>query len=134
MVIQVSLSQLGVTFLECQHHKQALVAFKGALKIRRRCLGPYHSKVAKSLNNIGCTHFELGEVDAARAAFREALSVQRTLNKETPSEKIVLSIAATQCNLSSVALTENKFDEAARSLEAALLVRIAQSFRVMGIL
>ena len=131
--VAVSLAQLGVAQLECKQYRLALIAFREALEIRREFLGRKHPKVGKILNNVGCALYELDELDGARLAFEEALEIQReSLRSSTVSDEevetrsnsnqILLSIAATLCNIGSIKVRWYNFDEATIVLEEALLV------------
>jgi len=132
--VAVSLAQLGVAHLECQQHREALIVFREALQIRRGFLGPKHPKVGKILNNIGCALYELDELDGARIAFEEALEIQRENLRACPaldeeehgaqSNQALLSIASTLCNLGSIKLRWDHFEEASIVLEEALLVSL----------
>jgi Tfp pilus assembly protein PilF len=134
--VAVSLAQLGVARLECRQYKDALVAFREALQIRRNFLGPKHPKVGKILNNIGCALYEMGELDGARLAFEEALEIQRDTLRNSPStqdtdirnntNQMLLSIAATLCNLGSIQFRSGMYEEAGLALEEALLVSLCQ--------
>jgi len=129
--VAVSLAQLGVAQLECQAYKEALVAFREALRIRREFLGNKHPKVGKILNNVGCALFELCELEGSKMAFEEALEIQRDTLKNAPnnanagsaSNHALLSIASTLCNLGSIQLRRQEFEEAAIALEEALLIQ-----------
>jgi len=133
--VAVSLAQLGVTHLELQQYRDALVAFRGALHIRRDTLGSKHPKVGKILNNIGCALFELEEFRGATLAFEEALEIQRETLHQTPAfsseqedgskvtYQIMLSIASTLCNIGSIKLRKELYDEASVAMEEALLIQ-----------
>jgi len=128
----VSLAQLGIAHLEDKQFREALIAFRDALEIRRSVFGSKHPKVAKIWNNIGCALFELQELKGAHLAFEEALDIQRGMMKKSsvlgsasmigPPNQVLLSIASTLCNLGSIKLRWGEFDEAAVALEEALLV------------
>jgi tetratricopeptide (TPR) repeat protein len=104
------------------------------LTIRKNALGPKHPKVGKLLNNIGCTLYELEELEGARLTFQEALEIQRdslrkgtaeiTVDSKTSSNQLLLSIAATLCNLGSIQVRRSMFAEATLAFEEALLVNI----------
>ncbi len=137
--VAVSLAQLGIAHLECGQHRKALVAFREALQIRRMLLGPKHPKVARLLNNTGCALFELNEMRGAMLAFEETLDIQRSMMKSpdgafgddgsgSPStssaaEQLLLSTAATLCNIGSIRLRLGDADGAIVALEEALLVQ-----------
>lgn len=135
MDVAVSLAQLGVAHLECHNYRDALLAFRDALTIRRQVLGMKHPKVGKILNNIGCTLYELDELEGARLAFEEALDIQReslrgSTIREDPAEskssfnQLLLSVAATLCNIASIKVRWSRYDEASLALEEALLVSV----------
>ena len=143
--VAVLLAQLGVAQLECKRYRNALVAFRDALSIRRECLGPRHPKVGKILNNVGCALYELDELEGARLAFEEALEIQRESLRSSPvnddatetkssSNQILLSIAATLCNIGSIKVRWSKFEEASVALEEALLVSDPYCMEVLWIL
>ena len=142
MDVAVSLAQLGVAHLECRNYRDALVAFREALTIRRQVLGMKHPKVGKILNNVGCALYELQELEGARLAFEEALDIQREslrsftsqsdiADSKSISNQILLSIAATLCNIASINVRWSKFEEASIALEEALLVSIYNSDECM---
>ena len=121
-----SLAQLGVAQLEAKQHREALVTFRGALNTRRTVFGMKHPKVGKVLNNIGCALYELKELHGANLAFQEALEIQRDTLKSTnvdQTNQVMLSIASTLCNIGSIKLEEENFEEAAVALEEALLIQ-----------
>ena len=131
--VAVSLAQLGVAHLECQRYRDALMAFREALTIRREVLGPKHPKVGKILNNIGCALYELEDLEGAHLAFQEALDIQRQSLRRAPvhdnivmtkstSNQILLSVAATLCNIGSIHVRWSRLEEATLALEEALLV------------
>lgn len=130
--VAVSLAQLGVAHLENQQHREALIVFREALQIRRGFLGPKHPKVGKILNNIGCALYELEELEGAKIAFEEALEIQRESLRScnaadeeehgAQSNQALLSIASTLCNLGSIQLRWEQYEEASVVLEEALLV------------
>jgi Tetratricopeptide repeat len=130
--VAVSLAQLGVAYLECRNYREALTAFREALAIRKNALGPKHPKVGKLLNNIGCTLYELEEFEGARLTFQEALDIQRESlrqgtidligDSKSSSNQLLLSIAATLCNLGSIQVRWSKFAQATLAFEEALLV------------
>jgi tetratricopeptide (TPR) repeat protein len=125
--VAASLAQLGVAYLESDMHKRAISVFREALKIRRKTLGVDHLKVAKILNNIGCALYELRELKVAKVAFEEALAIQkkrlRDIHHDDEPNYVVLSIAATLCNLSSIKQYYEMYDEARADLEEALLIQ-----------
>jgi tetratricopeptide (TPR) repeat protein len=82
------------------------------------------------LNNIGCSLFELDELQVAKVAFQEALDIQRSLLRKdhredgTPiSQQTMLSIASTQSNIASIKLYSGQYEEACVDLEEALLIQ-----------
>ena len=132
--IAVSLSQLGIALLELDEHKKALFAFREVFTIRRKRLGSNHPKVAKVLNNIGCCLFELKELKGALMAYEEALDIQKNTMRNqnvvyteergfSSPDKLLLSIAATLCNIGSVKLRQMDFDGSILALEEALLLQ-----------
>lgn len=136
--VAVSLAQLGIAHLECGQHRKALIAFREALQIRRNLLGPKHPKVARLLNNTGCALFELNEMRGAMLAFEETLDIQRSMMKlpdaafgdegsggasSSAAEQLLLSTAATLCNIGSIRLRLGDADGALVALEEALLVQ-----------
>ena len=136
--VAVSLAQLGIAHLECGQHRKALIAFREALQIRRNLLGPKHPKVARLLNNTGCALFELNEMRGAMLAFQETLDIQRSMMKSpdaafgdegsggsssSAAEQLLLSTAATLCNIGSIRLRLGDADGAIVALEEALLVQ-----------
>ena len=137
--VAVSLAQLGIAHLECGQHRKALIAFREALQIRRKLLGPKHPKVARLLNNTGCALFELNEMRGAMLAFEETLDIQRSMMKlpdaafgddegsggpsSSAAEQLLLSTAATLCNIGSIRLRLDDADGAIVALEEALLVQ-----------
>ena len=136
--VAVSLAQLGIAHLECGQHRKALIAFREALQIRRSLLGPKHPKVARLLNNTGCALFELDEMRGAMLAFEETLDIQRSMMKlpdaafgdegsggasSSAAEQLLLSTAATLCNIGSIRLRLGDADGALVALEEALLVQ-----------
>ena len=136
--VAVSLAQLGIAHLECGQHRKALIAFRESLQIRRNLLGPKHPKVARLLNNTGCALFELNEMRGAMLAFEETLDIQRSMMKlpdaafgdegsggasSSAAEQLLLSTAATLCNIGSIRLRLGDADGALVALEEALLVQ-----------
>ena len=136
--VAVSLAQLGIAHLECGQHRKALIAFREALQIRRTLLGPKHPKVARLLNNTGCALFELDEMRGAMLAFEETLDIQRSMMKlpdaafgdegsggpsSSAAEQLLLSTAATLCNIGSIRLRLGDADGALVALEEALIVQ-----------
>lgn len=123
--VAVSLSQLGIAHMESGDFPPSLRAFRNALKIREDTLGPNHPKVAKLHNNIGCVLFEIKDLKSAEESFGRALNIQRQMLNSNPpnAEQVLLSIASTQCNLGSIKLILERFDEAIITLEEAMLVQ-----------
>jgi len=133
--LAVSLAQLGIAHLELDEHRLAIKAFRYALSIRIKTLGRVHLKVARLLNNIGCSLFELGQLKEANVIFEEALDVQQKLLRHSSPEKdigkdsshtvnqLLLSVAATQCNIGSIKLRWKLYKDAIIYLEEALLIQ-----------
>lgn len=132
--VAISLAQLGIAQLESNEHREALIAFRKALSIRHKHLGPKHPKIAKILNNMGCSLFELNELRGAMLAFEETLDIQRDMMKTKPesivdesgpasAEQLLLSVAATLCNIGSIKLRLGYEEEAIVALEEALLIQ-----------
>lgn len=141
--VAVSLAQLGVAHLEAEDYENALVAFREALHIRRNMLGPKHIKCSKILNNIGCALYASDNLEESRSAFEEALDIYRYKLRKTSSlidnddphqdsprrrnqarpKALLLSMASTLCNISSIELRYGQLDDAEVALEEALLVR-----------
>lgn len=58
-------------------------------------------QIAKIHNNIGCAHFEIGEIHEAREAFECTFDLQNEINgdqKNTPAQA-KLAMSSTICNL-----------------------------------
>jgi tetratricopeptide (TPR) repeat protein len=130
--LSVSLAQLGIAHLELQNYREAVEAFGSALNIRRRHLSPSDLHIARLLNNIGCAEFELNNYGSALKAFEEAIDIQRTNMRSTiPGMKgqsndlnrVLLSIAAAQCNIGSIKLRCRLYDQSLLALEEALLIQ-----------
>lgn len=132
--VAVSLAQLGVAHLESHNFNKALAAFRDALHIRRNFLGPRHPKCSKILNNIGCALYSLNDFGASKHAFDEALDIQRVALRNIPltestestqlqSNALLLSMASTLCNIGSIKVRRNEFEEAILDLEEALLIQ-----------
>ena len=131
--LAVSFSQLGIAYLEINEYKPALRAFRAALGIRRKSLDRADPKIARLLNNIGCTLFELGQLVDAEVAFEEALAIQRSImrhpgclgrgRKTNNVNHVLLTIAATLCNLGSIQLSWKMHEKAIVALDEALLIQ-----------
>lgn len=125
--LAVSLSQLGVAYLDLRQYEQALDCFRRALKIREDYFGSHHVKVAKILNNMGCVFFEMNELSDAQSAFKEALEIQRFLLSTTENSSnantILLSIASTQSNIGSIQLKRKEFGDAIAAYDEALVLQ-----------
>jgi len=133
--LAVSFSQLGIAYLEIDEHRPALRAFRAALGIRRKSLDRADPKIARLLNNIGCSLFELGQLIDAKVAFEEALAIQRCImrhnsprcfdkgSKPNNVNHVLLTIAATLCNLGSIQLRWKMHEKAIVVLEEALLIQ-----------
>jgi len=133
--LAVSFSQLAIAYLEIDEHRPALRAFRAALGIRRKSLDRADPKISRLLNNIGCTLFELGQLIDAKVAFEEALTIQRSImrdnsprclsdgRKENNINHVLLTIAATLCNLGSIQLSWRMHEKAMVAFEEALLIQ-----------
>jgi tetratricopeptide (TPR) repeat protein len=140
--VAVSYAQLGIAHMERREYKYALMAFNQALSIRRKTLNYRDSKIVRLLNNIGCCLFELGKLNEAKKSFEETLQIQRmNMKNETHNEQRtnvmstpihvnasnashnILCIASTLCNLGSIKVREEEYDDAALYLEEALLLQ-----------
>jgi len=58
-------------------YTEAVPLAERALAIRRRLLGPDHSEVATSLNNLAALYYAMGAYDKAEPLYRQALEIKR---------------------------------------------------------
>lgn len=133
--LAASLAQLGVVLLEINQYKVALHAFYQSLSIRRKALNRSDPRVARLLNNIGCCLHEIGQLEGAILAFDEALDIQREVMRTmTPGKvcerngrnnvnNLLLTIAATLCNIGSLKLRCKLYDDSLIMLEEALIIQ-----------
>ena len=77
--------------------------------------------MAKTLNNIGCVHYECGDMHSTRKTLNEALKIQEEiLGSDDPnSEPGLLSMASTMCNVGCACLERKKHDDAIVMFEEA---------------
>jgi tetratricopeptide (TPR) repeat protein len=121
-------------------HDDALKVFQRALKLRQDELDDMfigddvdesNLKVAKVLNNIGCVHFEKGELEQASIAFDSAIAKQRSvfrnwytfvcgIDMKSPG---VLTMASTMCNKGYVIVEQAKYIEAIQIFEESLKIQ-----------
>jgi CHAT domain-containing protein/tetratricopeptide (TPR) repeat protein len=71
---------LGDAYLELNDPGRALAQYQAAeSRLRERESRSYRSKLAQALTGIGAARFGLGDLQGARAAYREALAIRQTL-------------------------------------------------------
>ncbi|EJK49098.1 hypothetical protein THAOC_32058 [Thalassiosira oceanica] len=140
----------GVACLELRRYPLALASFKEALRIRATELSgtsgkeveyngaslPAHPLVVRLLNNIGCSLFELDELESAKETFVATLQMQRELKLTDPlrynssfevdpkdAHQRLLGVALTLGNLGTIYLRLNELDLSLANYEEAVLTR-----------
>ncbi|OIW23392.1 TPR-like protein [Coniochaeta ligniaria NRRL 30616] len=98
----------GLIDLDLTQGAQALEPFKRALEIRKARLGPEDPFIAYSLNNIALAYTEMGELDLAYAAHKEAIGLRLKANSDR--------IGNSYSNMSSLLLRMGRPDEAEEML------------------
>lgn len=75
------LSNMGITYFNCEEYRAALSCHEQALAINRRLLSPdgRHAVVAQSLDNAASCHNKLGAFRRAFELQREALQIRLAL-------------------------------------------------------
>ena len=143
------LSMQGVALLETKQYPLALASFKEALRVRaieqsgtggkeieyNGASLPAHPQVVRLLNNIGCSLFELNELESSKETFLAALQMQRELKSTDPlhynsfevdpkdAHQRLLGVALTLANLGTIHLRLNELDLSLANYEEAVLVR-----------
>mmetsp|Transcript_4337 Transcript_4337/g.9634 ORF Transcript_4337/g.9634 Transcript_4337/m.9634 type:complete len:620 (+) Transcript_4337:3-1862(+) len=140
----------GVACLELRRYPLALASFKEALRIRATELSgtsgkeveyngaslPAHPLVVRLLNNIGCSLFELDELESAKETFVATLQMQRELKLTDPlrynssfevdpkdAHQRLLGVALTLGNLGTIYLRLNELDLSLANYEEAVLLQ-----------
>ncbi|KID91916.1 tpr repeat-containing protein [Metarhizium guizhouense ARSEF 977] len=98
----------GLIDLDLAQPAQALEPFTRALEIRKANLGSDDPFIAYSLNNVALAYTELGELDLALAAHREAIRLRLKANSNR--------IGNSYSNISSLLLRMGRPEEAEQSL------------------
>jgi len=125
-----SLVELGIILLSKREFSDAQDVFNEALELRERERAKskhdedenlIDNKVAKVLNNLGCVHYEYGDLNEAIVTFEEALEIQRDVigDGDPGTEPGCLAMASTMCNIGYVYLEGRKFEEAIVIMEEA---------------
>jgi tetratricopeptide (TPR) repeat protein len=96
-------------------YPSAVLFTKRALDIDERTLGPDHSDVATSLNNLALLYQDQGKYDEALPLYQRALDIkERTLGPDHPS------VATSLNNLALLYKDQGKYDEALPLYQRAL--------------
>lgn len=98
----------GLIDLDMAQPAKALKPFQRALEIRKTILGPEDPFIAYSLNNVGLSYSEMGELDLAFAAHQEAIRLRLKANSDR--------IGNSYSNMSSLLLRMGRPDEAEEML------------------
>ena len=123
IVIQVSLSKVGLAYFALEQLDNALEALEKALNIRKKILQHGSLEIAKLLNNIASIHYQKGDTRSALKKFNEALEIMKIF-MEGPirRESIVYDTSIILTNIGKIHLERKKYDLAYRMLEEALMV------------
>lgn len=74
--LSLFLHQIGlILYGEGQQDVFALMYFREALRLEMLTLGPHHTRLAQTLNNVGQSYQKLGLLDEAMEAYDEALAM-----------------------------------------------------------
>lgn len=98
----------GLIDMDLAQPSKALETFQVALEVRKSMLGSEDPFVAYSLNNIALAYTEMGELELALAAHKEAIRLRLQVNSDR--------IGNSYSNLSSLLLRLNRPDEAEQML------------------
>ena len=108
----------------CLNHSEfraALVYGKWLLKIQMKQLGPEHVDVARSYNNLGSLHSDLGDTDEAKDCYKRALEIR--LKKLGPEH---VDVASCYNNLGILHKALGDTDEAKDCYKRALEIQMKQ--------
>jgi len=119
-----SLAERAAALAALDRRNEALEMLAEAMDARTAAYGFDHPYVAKIFNDIGCVHFVGGDLDAARAAFENALDLQRSFSAQSPKcAPALLDIATSLGNLAVVYVAREEFRSAAVVLQDALVIQ-----------
>tara|TARA_Y100001968_G_scaffold309496_1_gene329335 strand:- start:19 stop:2235 length:2217 start_codon:yes stop_codon:yes gene_type:complete len=79
---------IGTTYLDSQQLEKALLFFKSALKIAKN--NNDKRGLADSLYNIGCYHFQIGDIEIASSNLKEALDIYTQLDDKNGIGKVFI--------------------------------------------
>ena len=133
------LSSSGISHRRLGHPAQAEAAYREALEIQRRLLGPQHPEVGTLLNNLGTVMNVTNRYAEAESIHREALSVrERALGAEHPYvANSLLNLAVSVEGRGNPTAALPLYQRAATIVRGALgadHVRLAQVLRNWGVL
>jgi len=130
---QDSLVELGIALLSQEEYEESIEVFQEALAMREKEAaglqpderGKVKLHIAKILNNIGCANFEFGELDDAKEAFEEVLTIQQDCFDagDFSSMPGYLATSSTICNLGCVYLEKADWEKAIFQLEEGLKIQ-----------
>jgi len=131
--VSESLVELGILQLSKNIYDEALDTLEEALEIQDRkeynTVAKDRSRAAlqkaKILNNIGCVHFESGNVEGAMEAYEKSLFIQRDIFKIGNLSGIpgFLALSTTICNLGYVYMDKLDWELAVFQFEDALQIQ-----------
>ena len=76
---------IGAVYFAQGNHDNALTAWKEALQIQVKALGPEHLEVAKTQDSIAIVYHKMGELDKALQMSRNSLKIfEKVLGPELP--------------------------------------------------
>eukprot|EP00934_Nitzschia_sp_Nitz4_P001517 Nitzschia sp. Nitz4//scaffold149_size55946//37788//39427//NITZ4_006600-RA/size55946-augustus-gene-0.72-mRNA-1//-1//CDS//3329536827//1517//frame0 len=125
-----SLVEYGIILLSMKNYEESLAVFKEALQHREREPKRNRStdntqdaqlKMAKIRHNIGCVNFELGNLEEADKAYKEAIQQQKSAFSSWASPFNImtdvtkpgyLTMASTMCNKGYIDLERGRFNDA----------------------
>ena len=87
-----SLHGLGEVLASQGRDADAEQAFRKALDIQRRVLGPAHADIARTLQDLALVLDDAGDLKAAIPMMREAVNMQRALNGSQSDPGLALAI------------------------------------------
>ena len=114
-----SLHGLGEVLASQGRDADAEQAFRKALDIQRRVLGPAHADIARTLQDLALVLDDAGDLNAAIPMMREAVNMQRALNGSQSDPGLALAIH----NLAELLYEDGNYGGAEQLYTEALAMR-----------
>jgi tetratricopeptide (TPR) repeat protein len=108
-VVDVTIAGIGRVFMAIGRYVDAEVAFKRALEIRERALGPNQFEVGVSLNDLGTLYLQERKYEDAEKVLTRALTIMRGERKLGPTHPFAATVMG---NLARAYADQGKFAEA----------------------